>query len=454
MTAETIVLNFVSTMAFQGIFLSSKQNSSLLVFLLACNAGLNYIAAYSMALQSHDIVFVIMSQEESYHAKQALRLKESIVQQAQATQQGIPKVYLFHEDFLHPGGWTILPIIPRLHKFHGRSLSWLMFLEPSTEVNLPELLKELMRIDKREKRLKNGLANEGKNQGMWVGHGLIDKEPTIIHHFLTDGKIMYPHFSAGFAMDKILLDKLVEEIEEHGLPGEESDFSIDASHELALFIWNSGQGVRLTHSEAFCLTSPQDKAANKSCVTWPLPFKACGDVKSPESVYFAVKTCSKFHHDRIPVIKSTWGKYAAHINYFSDVEDPVIPTINLGIPNTEHGHCDKTKAIIKHISEKIKDQDLINIKWVVLVDDDTILSVSRLLSLLTCFENYESTPKVVGERYGYRVCQQPEGVFPFEFHGYNYATGGGGVALNRKAIDVLSKPETCICPAPDAPDDM
>lgn len=39
-----------------------------------------------------------------------------------------------------------------------------------------------------------------------------------------------------------------------------------------------------------------------------------------QSIYFAVKTCQKFHEDRLKVVKETWGKHAVHINFFSDKE--------------------------------------------------------------------------------------------------------------------------------------
>lgn len=35
---------------------------------------------------------------------------------------------------------------------------------------------------------------------------------------------------------------------------------------------------------------------------------------------FAVKTCKKFHNERLPVILNTWSKYVQHIRFFSDVE--------------------------------------------------------------------------------------------------------------------------------------
>lgn len=39
----------------------------------------------------------------------------------------------------------------------------------------------------------------------------------------------------------------------------------------------------------------------------------------------------------VPVVKKTWQKHAALIEYYSDHADATIPTINLGVPNTERG---------------------------------------------------------------------------------------------------------------------
>ncbi|XP_071447012.1 beta-1,3-glucosyltransferase [Hetaerina americana] len=402
-----------------------------------------------------------MSQGDTYNAEQAHFLKDDILLQAQKAKQSPPIVHLFHEDFLHPGAWTILPIITKLHTLHGGNSSWVLFLESRTRVNLPVLLEELSAVGE-ESRLEASRSKRSKKskrkveRGKWVGHALHDREPTIIHHFQSDGRLSYPHFSAGFAMDRILLHILSDRVEDWASSGEVSDFSIDAAHELASFIWNSGQGAPLTHSRAFCLTMDQNKTEIPRCATWPLPFEPCGEPESPDAVYFAVKTCSKFHAARLSVVKRTWARYSVHINYFSDTEDPAIPSINLGIPNTEHGHCAKTKAILQHVSEEMKKNErLKNIKWVVLVDDDTILSVARLLSLLSCFPNKDkTTPIVLGERYGYRVSEPMEEEFPSYSYGYNYATGGGGVVLNREAVRLLSESDVCVCPAPDAPDDM
>ncbi|MEQ2303770.1 hypothetical protein AMECASPLE_020272, partial [Ameca splendens] len=71
----------------------------------------------------------------------------------------------------------------------------------------------------------------------------------------------------------------------------------------------------------------------------------------------------------VPVVKSTWEKDAAHLEYYSDVTDASIPTIKLGVPNTEKGHCGKTFAILRRfLSEAMPKVD-----WLLIVDDDTLI---------------------------------------------------------------------------------
>jgi len=39
----------------------------------------------------------------------------------------------------------------------------------------------------------------------------------------------------------------------------------------------------------------------------------------------------------VPVVKATWEKDAEFIEYYSDVTDASIPTVDLGVANTERG---------------------------------------------------------------------------------------------------------------------
>lgn len=67
-------------------------------------------------------------------------------------------------------------------------------------------------------------------------------------------------------------------------------------------------------------------------------------------------------------------------------------------------------------------------------------SVSRLQNLLTCWKDEEV---VLGERYGYNVHTNL---------GYNYLTGGGGIAISIALLPTIV--ENCKCLADDTPDDM
>lgn len=42
-------------------------------------------------------------------------------------------------------------------------------------------------------------------------------------------------------------------------------------------------------------------------------------------IFFAVKTWSKYHEDRVPVIQRTWAKETKHIRYYSDVTGRLLP---------------------------------------------------------------------------------------------------------------------------------
>lgn len=39
----------------------------------------------------------------------------------------------------------------------------------------------------------------------------------------------------------------------------------------------------------------------------------------------------------VPVVRATWAKDAGFLEFYSDVADASIPTVSLGVPNTERG---------------------------------------------------------------------------------------------------------------------
>ncbi|CAE1330538.1 B3GALTL [Acanthosepion pharaonis] len=159
-------------------------------------------------------------------------------------------------------------------------------------------------------------------------NALTDETAVIIHHFAfaeNPGEFSFPNFALGFVMSLPLIKSLHDRWPPDNM---RTDFSIDPKHELAMYIWNDGNGTSLQDVPEIC--------KEDNCITrLSAKFPECGRAISPDDLFVAVKTCKKFREERIPVVKNTWAREAKHIEYYSDVEDPTIPSISLGIPNTE-----------------------------------------------------------------------------------------------------------------------
>ncbi|KAM7116084.1 beta-1,3-glucosyltransferase isoform 2-T2 [Molossus nigricans] len=415
------------------------------------------------------IVFVIQSQSNSFHAKRAEELRKSILQQAADLTQGLqtvlgavrscdlelpenrekgrttenrtlrctehketkspseaagapkelPRVLLLHELSKQEGAWTILPLLPHFSVTYNRNSSWIFFCEEETRIQVPELLETLRRYD--------------PSKEWFLGKALHDEESTIIHHYAFSENppvFKYPDFAAGWALSIPLLNKLTKRLKSESL---RSDFTIDLKHEIALYIWDKGDGPPLTPVPELCTDGVDAHCATTFHSFLPL----CGNPVKKEDIFVAVKTCMKFHGDRIPIVKQTWAGQASLIEYYSDYAESSIPTVDLGIPNTDRGHCGKTFAILERFLNHSHDK----ISWLVIVDDDTLISISRLQHLLSCYESGE--PVFLGERYGYGLATG----------GYSYITGGGGMVFSREAIRRLLASK-CRCYSNDAPDDM
>ncbi|XP_063059689.1 beta-1,3-glucosyltransferase-like [Engraulis encrasicolus] len=376
----------------------------------------------SQTVELKQVVFVIQSQRNVRHSQWAQTRRKDLLQQATSLQQDPPVVLLLHELSDYDGNWSILPALPYFSTTYGKSCSWIFFIEEVTVVNATKLLRVLARFD------------AGKE--WFLGSPLHDDESTIIHHyafFEDPSSFKYPDFTAGWGLSCTLLYRLAERVNTESL---KSDFTIDLKHEIALYIWQEGKGPTLTPIPEFC-GQVLHSAASEHCATVVTSLPTCGEAVKKEDIFVAVKTCKKFHADRVPVVKQTWAKDASHLEYYSDAADPYIPTIDLGVPNTERGHCGKTFAILKHFLDKVSPE----FPWLVIVDDDTLISLSRLRGLLSCYDPKEAV--CLGERYGYGLVQ----------NGYSYITGGGGMVLSRAAVHrVLSG--GCRCYSDDAPDDM
>ncbi|XP_017271828.1 beta 3-glucosyltransferase a [Kryptolebias marmoratus] len=374
-------------------------------------------------LDLREIVFVIQSQSNSFHVKQAQRQRADLLKQAHSLTVNPPVVLLLHSLSDNEGDWSILPLLPHLSHSFEKNSSWIVFLEEETNVNIVTLLHVLVKFN--------------KSKEWFLGKPLHDEESTIIHHYAfakNPSSFKYPDFAAAWALSLPLVVRLANKVRNEPL---KSDFTIDLKHEIALYIWDNGKGPHLTAVPQLC-TEPKDSPIARHCATTlSKEPPVCGVPVKKEDLFVAVKTCRKFHSERVPVIKKTWEKDALFLEYYSDHTDPSIPTINLGVPNTERGHCGKTFAIL----QRFLSSAVPNTKWLVIVDDDTLISLPRLRVLLSCYD--PSEPVCLGERYGYGLSQG----------GYSYITGGGGMVFSREAVvQILNS--GCKCYSNDAPDDM
>ncbi|XP_077340223.1 beta-1,3-glucosyltransferase [Lithobates pipiens] len=374
-------------------------------------------------LEIGEIVFVIQSQSNSFHEKKAQNLQENILKQAAAISKKVPPVILLHETVDNEGAWTVLPVIPHFADTYGRNSSWIFFCEEDTSVKVQKVLETLQRYD--------------RSKNYFLGKALYDEESTIIHHYAfaeNPSVFKYPDFAAGWALSMPLVQRLAKILIKDPPT---SDFTIDLKHEIALYIWQKLDGQELTSVPEFCTKNPTSPKAVGCATSFINTLPLCGNPVKKEDLFVAVKTCKKFHKDRIPVVKQTWEKEAVHLEYYSDHTDPTIPTVDLGIPNVERGHCGKTFAIL----EKFLKSNMSHTHWLVIVDDDTLISLPRLQKLLSCYDFNEAV--FLGERYGYGLSAR----------GYNYITGGGGMVFSRRAVKEFIGSK-CRCYSNDAPDDM
>ncbi|XP_014677411.1 PREDICTED: beta-1,3-glucosyltransferase-like [Priapulus caudatus] len=94
-----------------------------------------------------DVVFLLLSQPNSYHAGRADVFKRHLVEQAEAISDTPPRLIYLHDQWPQTGAWTMLPIVSSLVRTHMRNATWLFICEEETRVHLPRLLHTLSRYD-------------------------------------------------------------------------------------------------------------------------------------------------------------------------------------------------------------------------------------------------------------------------------------------------------------------
>lgn len=334
--------------------------------------------------------------------------------------------------------WTVVPLLPYLTE-HYPEASWFFFTNEETQLDF--------------EKLSDVLSHYNEDEVWFLGHALKDHKVTIIHHYMDNsGKeaIRYPNFASGWVLSTPALKRAVENAGKF-----EPIFNIDAQFELAMFLKymrtpsleelypkllaaaDDSGGYVLTHTLELCM---QQQLTPHCATAYTQDIPQCGEI-GRNKIFFGVKTCGKYHSTRLPVVQGTWALDAeGSIAYYSEVEDEQFHTTDIGVPNTQSGHCGKMMAIISRFQSSPELQDR---AWLVIADDDTLLSVPRLCRLLACY--HSDQPILLGEAYGY-YAERAVG-------STTYITGGGSMVLSRAAVErIVSSGQQCS--SISAPDDM
>eukprot|EP01068_Selenidium_serpulae_P005959 Selendium_serpulae@DN4241_c0_g1_i1.p1 len=222
----------------------------------------------------------------------------------------------------------------------------------------------------------------------------------------------------------------------------------------------------------------------------------------PTEVLIVVKTAVKHLEDRILLQHDMWANQqsmpsGARIMRFAENSTHIVaPSTNrpivvsdAGGGNQERGHCGRLFAILKHMHQFEN-----FVKFFVIVDDDTAINMrglyqainstflvdrreaSQRFNVTETFSKREETrnltipvqipealgyksfdfthrvsPLYMGDRYGFGQLAEVASKIP---QSYAFISGGGGMVLDRQAIDLIMDCQNCRCHRADEPDDM
>ena len=162
-----------------------------------------------------------------------------------------------------------------------------------------------------------------------------------------------------------------------------------------------------------------------------------------DKILFVTKTGGSFL-DRARAAKKTWGMYAKHMVIFSDIEDPLIPTI-LPLANDpketqflekQNGNMKSCLTLIHGLKLILKSPDKYD--WIAIGDDDLFWQTNRLASSLSSFDANNPvlfrSPK--GQNVKFKTGYSPNGD-PIKQEIMSGSTAAG-IVLSRGFVDLLT----------------
>ncbi|KAF0038569.1 hypothetical protein F2P81_009053 [Scophthalmus maximus] len=269
---------------------------------------------------------------------------------------------------------VFLWIPPSLSATYGQSAAWFFFVEEETRVTLAALLQVLHRLAERIQRenLKSDFTIDLKHEYYNISVKLRSKLRCSSSRFFSvncEG-LMHLKFIARVSVAPFEIRKRLGDTKVTTLRLQIDDQNASLIADICLHLAFSYVLFLLLDRSVYLGGRKWTKADGSSRVLHRAKRQLCYHVYNLPA-------------QLLPVVKATWEKDAGFLEYYSDVTDASIPTISLGVANTERGHCGKTFAILRRfLSKAVPKAD-----WLLIVDDDTLI---RLRRLLRCYDPKEA----------------------------------------------------------------
>ncbi|PIC27472.1 hypothetical protein B9Z55_019717 [Caenorhabditis nigoni] len=373
-----------------------------------------WVSLILQLVESSDVMILLVGSSHKLTQNRVIERRKKVLEECEQKEISCSVVDALNDFSSESQGfWAITPAIFTLTKVSD----WTIIAEDASEINIDNL--------------KSFISSEKAADPVFAGFGLQDNEPTIIHHFGMNAPtgFQYPLFSAGFVLSRTVVESIRK------FDQMENGFSIDVKYEFSMLL-HKKINVHLRHEPSlFCCGND----SNTCIIRCSNPLLSSFPIQDSE-IHLMIKTFEGHHKNRLEVLKNTWTSGVKRVEYCSDKEDRAIPTVDLGIGNTERGHCAKTWAIFR----RFIDVSGAGAKWLVIADDDTLMNWKRLKQMLKMYDPNDKI--IIGERYGF-------GFSIDGLSGYDYPTGGSGMIFTRSAIESILK----VCPSCAAdtdPDDM
>uniref|UniRef100_A0A1A8LQM6 Beta 1,3-galactosyltransferase-like a n=1 Tax=Nothobranchius pienaari TaxID=704102 RepID=A0A1A8LQM6_9TELE len=222
-------------------------------------------------LDLQEIVFVIQSQSNSFHVKQAERRRADLLEQAHSLREDPPVVLCLHSLSDNEGDWSILPLLPYMSRSFGRNSSWIVFLQEETNVNTVPLLQVLAKFDK-DKATWLVVVDDDTLISLPRLRGLLScydpSEPVCLGerygYGLSQGGYSYITGGGGMVFSR----EAVVRILNSGC----KCYSNDAPDDMVLGMCLNALGLPITHSPLFHQARPDDYAKDLLAHQVPISF--------------------------------------------------------------------------------------------------------------------------------------------------------------------------------------